>query len=155
MPTSSASAQRAPTATFIAGIRGVTTGSPTRSLSWSTAPVSSGPSPSSRRVKNDIHDLGDEPGLYQASSRRASDTAYPADGPLEYGLIAEEVAEIYPELVVRDADGQPRACATTCCPRWCSTNCNGSSASSKRSSGNWTSWGPGAGARRAKAAVRE
>ena len=26
---------------------------------------------------------------------------------LEYGLIAEEVAEIYPELVVRDTDGQP------------------------------------------------
>ena len=35
--------------------------------------------------------------------------AEPANGPRppEYGLIAEEVAEIYPELVVRDADGQP------------------------------------------------
>ena len=33
--------------------------------------------------------------------------ADPATGPLEYGLIAEEVAEIYPELVVRDTDGQP------------------------------------------------
>jgi hypothetical protein len=27
--------------------------------------------------------------------------------PLEDGLIAEEVAEIYPELVVRGTDGQP------------------------------------------------
>jgi hypothetical protein len=27
--------------------------------------------------------------------------------PLQYGLIAEEVAEIYPELVVLDTDGQP------------------------------------------------
>ena len=26
-------------------------------------------------------------------------------GPLQYGLIAEEVAEVYPELVTRDADG--------------------------------------------------
>ena len=33
--------------------------------------------------------------------------SHPPDGPLEYGLIAEEVAEIYPELVVRDTDGQP------------------------------------------------
>ena len=27
-------------------------------------------------------------------------------GPTQYGLIAEEVAEVYPELVTRDADGQ-------------------------------------------------
>ncbi len=38
----------------------------------------------------------------------ASDTrSHPPDGPLEYGLIAEEVAEIYPDLVVLDKDGQP------------------------------------------------
>jgi len=32
-----------------------------------------------------------------------------ADGPqpVEYGLIAEEVAEIYPDLVVYDAEGAP------------------------------------------------
>jgi translation initiation factor IF-2 len=31
-----------------------------------------------------------------------------ADGskPIDYGLIAEEVAEVYPDLVARDADGQ-------------------------------------------------
>jgi hypothetical protein len=28
------------------------------------------------------------------------------DKPIEYGLIAEEVAEIYPDLVVRGKDGQ-------------------------------------------------
>jgi trimeric autotransporter adhesin len=32
---------------------------------------------------------------------------HPPDGPLDYGLIAEEVAEVYPELVVRDAAGAP------------------------------------------------
>ncbi|MGH9779431.1 MAG: tail fiber domain-containing protein, partial [Candidatus Acidiferrales bacterium] len=33
-----------------------------------------------------------------------------ADGskPLQYGLIAEEVAEVMPELVVFDAEGQPQ-----------------------------------------------
>jgi hypothetical protein len=36
---------------------------------------------------------------------------------LQYGLIAEEVAEIYPELVVLDKDGQPSVCAITCCRR--------------------------------------
>ena len=31
-----------------------------------------------------------------------------ADGskPIDYGLIAEEVADVYPDLVVKDADGQ-------------------------------------------------
>ncbi len=28
-----------------------------------------------------------------------------AGGPIQYGLIAEEVAQVYPELVTRDADG--------------------------------------------------
>jgi hypothetical protein len=34
-----------------------------------------------------------------------------ADGtrPLEYGLIAEEVAQVYPDLVVRGPDGQPQS----------------------------------------------
>jgi hypothetical protein len=38
-----------------------------------------------------------------------SGTGEPATGPrsIEYGLIAEEVAEIYPELVVLDKDSQP------------------------------------------------
>ncbi len=34
---------------------------------------------------------------------------YDAGDPrLQYGLIAEEVAEVYPELVVNDGTGQPR-----------------------------------------------
>jgi hypothetical protein len=31
------------------------------------------------------------------------------DRPLEFGLIAEEVAEVYPELVVYDKEGRPEA----------------------------------------------
>jgi hypothetical protein len=30
----------------------------------------------------------------------------PGAGPRHYGLIAEEVAEVYPDLVARDAEGQ-------------------------------------------------
>ena len=33
------------------------------------------------------------------------------DGPLQYGLIAEEVERVMPELVVRDATGQPETVA--------------------------------------------
>jgi hypothetical protein len=64
---------------------------------------------SSRRFKEDIQDMG------QASSNllrlRPVTFRYKrpyADGskPIEYGLIAEEVAEVYPDLVVRGKDGQ-------------------------------------------------
>ena len=64
---------------------------------------------SSQRYKDDIRDMSE-------SSRRLLELrpvtfhykqAAP-DGakPLEYGLIAEEVAKVYPDLVVRDKDGQ-------------------------------------------------
>lgn len=64
---------------------------------------------SSRRYKWDIEDMGD------ASSRilrlRPVTFRYnqqQADGsqPIEFGLIAEEVAEVYPDLVVHGANGQ-------------------------------------------------
>ncbi len=37
-----------------------------------------------------------------------------ADGskPLDYGLNAEEVAEVYPDLVVRNNDGRYKPCNT-------------------------------------------
>jgi hypothetical protein len=97
------------TRTVIAGIRGITT------VNNNAIPVlidSSGhlgTVSSSRRFKEDIHDMTD------ASSRlfelRPVSFRYKqayADGskPQQYGLIAEEVAEVFPELAVRDADGQ-------------------------------------------------
>ena len=64
---------------------------------------------SSQRYKDDIRDMNE-------SSRRLLELRpvtfhykqATADGskPLEYGLIAEEVAKVYPDLVVRDKDGQ-------------------------------------------------
>jgi uncharacterized coiled-coil protein SlyX len=65
---------------------------------------------SSRRFKEDITDMGD------ASARilrlRPVTFRYkkPYDNggkPIQYGLIAEEVAQVFPELTVFDAKGQP------------------------------------------------
>jgi hypothetical protein len=94
------------TNTFIAGISGV-------SISGATVLIDSsghlGTPVSSRRYKEDIQGMGD------ASSNllRLRPVTYRykqpyADGskPLDYGLIAEEVAEVYPDLVIRGKDGQ-------------------------------------------------
>ena len=42
---------------------------------------------------------------------------------LQYGLVAEVVAKIYPELVVHGADGQVQACVTRCLAQCSSTSC--------------------------------
>ena len=61
---------------------------------------------SSVRYKRDIHDMGD------ASARllqlRPVSFRYRQDpkGMLQYGLVAEEVERVYPELVTRDDDGK-------------------------------------------------
>ena len=64
---------------------------------------------SSRRFKEDIHDMG--PASQRLLALRPVTFRYKqptADGtkPVQYGLIAEEVAEVYPDLVVYDKDGQ-------------------------------------------------
>jgi Chaperone of endosialidase len=65
---------------------------------------------STRRVKVGIHDMDTSTnGLLRLRPVTFRYIAGHADGgsTLQYGLIAEEVAEIYPELVVLDKDGQP------------------------------------------------
>jgi len=61
---------------------------------------------SAARYKRDIHDMGrSSEGLMKlrpVTFRYKQDPA----GTLQYGLVAEEVARVYPELVVRDADGK-------------------------------------------------
>jgi hypothetical protein len=64
---------------------------------------------SSRRFKEDIQDMGDASrGLMQLRPVTFRYKKPLADGsqPIQYGLIAEEVAEIYPDLVAYSADGQ-------------------------------------------------
>jgi Chaperone of endosialidase len=96
------------TATFIAGIFGAP------SLGGMSVEVKRngrlGTTISSRRVKDDIRDMDEaSAGLGKLRPVTFRYKAEPATGPrpLKYGLIAEEVAEIYPELVVLDKDGQP------------------------------------------------
>jgi hypothetical protein len=64
---------------------------------------------SSRRYKEDIQDMGDaSSGLLRLRPVTFRYKKAYSDGsqPIQYGLIAEEVAEVYPDLVARSADGQ-------------------------------------------------
>ena len=62
--------------------------------------------PSSARYKRDIRDMGGASAglmkLRPVSFRYKSDPS----GTLQYGLVAEEVARVYPELVTRGTDGK-------------------------------------------------
>jgi hypothetical protein len=64
---------------------------------------------SSRRYKEDIQDIGDVSAnvmkLRPVSFRYRQDARH-ARQPVQYGLIAEEVADVYPELVMRSASGE-------------------------------------------------
>jgi hypothetical protein len=61
---------------------------------------------SSARYKQDIRDMGMQSDkLQQLHPVTFRYTADP-QGAKQYGLIAEEVAEVYPELVTKGADGQ-------------------------------------------------
>ncbi len=97
------------TRTFIAGIRGITTGSATGIAVLIDANGQLGTVSSSRRFKEDISDM------VAASSAlmklRPVTFHYKTDRnasvrTLQYGLIAEEVAEVYPGLIAHSTDGQ-------------------------------------------------
>ena len=64
---------------------------------------------SSRRFKEDINDMDTvSSGLMRLRPVTFRYKKPFADGskPIQYGLIAEEVADVYPDLVVHSADGQ-------------------------------------------------
>ena len=64
---------------------------------------------SSRRYKEDIHDMGAaSDGLLRLRPVTFRYKKPYADGskPIQYGLVAEEVADVYPDLVVRGKDGK-------------------------------------------------
>jgi hypothetical protein len=94
------------TKTFIAGISGVTTG-------LAAVPVlidangQLGTASSSRRYKFDINSLdASTDGLMRLRPVTFRYLAQGDNAPLQYGLIAEEVAEVYPEMVTRNKDGE-------------------------------------------------
>ena len=97
------------TSFFAAGIRGVTTGNNDAVPVVIDSNGQLGTVSSSRRFKEDIQDMGEtSSGLLQLRPVTFRYKQPFADGskPIEYGLIAEEVAEVYPDLVAHSADGQ-------------------------------------------------
>ena len=99
------------TSAFVAGIYGATTGLP-------GVPVMVDPNgnlgtiSSSRRYKEDIRDMGDaSSGLMRLRPVSFRYKTPFGDGtkPVQYGLISEEVAQVYPELVTWTAEGQVEA----------------------------------------------
>jgi len=102
-----------PNSVFIAGINGTTTG-----LAGSTVIIDAngqlGTISSSRRYKEDIEPMADasdrllqlRPVQFRYKKPNAN-----GEKPTQYGLIAEEVAEVLPELAVYNKDGQPETVA--------------------------------------------
>jgi hypothetical protein len=98
------------TKAFVAGIRSVTTGAADAVAVLIDSNGQLGTVSSSRRYKEEIADLR------EASERlfelrpvqfRYKPEVQKGERPIEYGLIAEEVAEVFPELVVYGRDGEP------------------------------------------------
>jgi hypothetical protein len=97
------------TRAFIAGIRGVTTGVANGVAVLIDGNGQLGTVSSSRRFKDDIADMDATSSalmkLRPVTFHYKTDHN-PTGRTLQYGLIAEEVAEVYPGLVARSADGQ-------------------------------------------------
>jgi hypothetical protein len=98
------------TATFIAGINGATSSGGTAVFVNASGQL--GTTTSSLRFKEDVQDMGEasadlmklRPVTFRYTSRHDDGSRL-----LQYGLVAEEVAEVYPDLVQLDPDGQPLA----------------------------------------------
>lgn len=93
--------------TYIAGITGVWVGS--GSAVYVNANGQLGTIQSSQRYKENIQDLGaasDALMQLRPVQFRYKQAAPDGGKPLQFGLIAEEVAQVYPELVVRDKEGR-------------------------------------------------
>jgi hypothetical protein len=97
------------TSAFIAGIAGKTVTSAAAVL-INTSTGQLGTVNSSRRYKEDIQPMLDMTAMLQQLhpvTFRYKQPYVEGDKPLEYGLIAEEVAEVMPDLVVFNEKGQP------------------------------------------------
>jgi trimeric autotransporter adhesin len=95
------------TSTYIAGISGINvTGAPVFISSSGQLGIAA----SSRRFKRDINNIGtlsERLLKLRPVSFRYKQPTEKGQHPLQYGLIAEEVAKVFPELVEYDKQGQP------------------------------------------------
>lgn len=97
------------TSFFVTGVRGVTTGGDDAVPVVIDSGGQMGTVNSSRRFKEDIRDMGEaSQGLMRLRPVTFRYQKPFADGskPMQYGLIAEEVADVYPDLVAHSSDGQ-------------------------------------------------
>jgi hypothetical protein len=97
------------TSFFAAGVTGVTTGLGDAVNVVIDSNGQLGTMVSSERFKEDIQDMGDaSSGLLRLRpvTYRYKQAYKDGSKPTDYGLIAEEVADIYPDLVVKNKDGQ-------------------------------------------------
>jgi hypothetical protein len=96
--------------TFINGIRGITTANANAIAVLIDSAGQLGTFSSSLAVKQDVQDLGALAErlleLRPVAFRYKQHAARDPDTPLQFGLIAEEVAEVFPELVVFDQEGR-------------------------------------------------
>ena len=95
---------------FITGISGVKTGLSAAQPVFIDANGQLGTIKSSARFKEDIRPLGSfSERLYSLRPVRFRYKEPDADGsrPVQVGLVAEQVAEVFPELVIRDDAGNP------------------------------------------------
>jgi hypothetical protein len=100
--------------TFVAGIRGVTTANANAIPVLIDSAGQLGTVSSSREVKTEIRDMGDatarllelRPVTFRYREQQQT-TPGGGEAPPEYGLVAEEVAEVLPDLVVYDETGKP------------------------------------------------
>jgi hypothetical protein len=95
------------TRAFIAGIRGATTGNADAVAVLIDSAGQLGTISSSIRVKHDVEDMGNASD--SLLDLRPVTFIYNGDASetIQYGLIAEEVAKVFPSIVVSDEDGQP------------------------------------------------
>jgi hypothetical protein len=90
----------------MAGVFATTTGHPTTLLVQVDQNGQLGTAASSRRYKQDIEDMGTVTDrLFDLRPVTFHYKLHP-EGPTHFGLIAEEVDAVMPELVVRGRDGQ-------------------------------------------------
>ena len=101
------------TRTFVAGINGVTTGRAGVAVVIDSR-GQLGTISSSRRYKQDIRPMADASERLmklQPVTFRYQEPDAAGEQPIQYGLIAEDVAEVFPELVVLNENGQPESVA--------------------------------------------
>ncbi len=100
------------TRAFVAGIRGITTGAANAVSVMIDSNGQLGTVSSSRRYKQNIRPMEDFGVSDRIAKLRPVTFEYQqaqngGEHPVQFGLIAEEVAEVFPELAVFNEDGQP------------------------------------------------